>query len=165
MAQPRTAALRVDGPVVVGYGSRWRRDDGVGWFAATELARDARVRHCRVHARHQLGPDLIGDFASASLLVLIDAESGVRPPGVVAMRPVAPHSTGRPSAPWSHHLDPATLLLLTWRAHHRVPPTVVVSVSAATMEPGVGLSPQVHRALPRIAARVVDLVGTAPPQP
>lgn len=148
-------------PLVIGYGNVTRGDDGLGWHAAMRLADDPRLRHCDVLARHQLTPELARDFADASLVVLVDAEHGWRLPGVVATRPVSPPRRNVQATAWSHHVDPATLLVLAWRMYGRVPPTIVVTVSVASTRPGDTLSPTAQRALPRVVEHVVELVTRA----
>jgi len=144
------------GVLVIGYGNTLRSDDGVGRHAADLLADDPRLAGGRVLALHQLTPELALDMSRASLAILVDASADAAP-GEITVRRLGDVGPGPGAA--SHHVGPAALLGLARELYGVAPEAFVVSVGAATMDAGEGLSPAVARALPAVADTVVDLVA------
>jgi hydrogenase maturation protease len=143
------------GVLIVGYGNPLRSDDGIGWHAARLLATDPRLDGARVLAHHQLTPELAADVSRASLVVLVDA-AAEGDPGSVAVRRIGPRSAT--PAPWSHHLDPATLAGLADALYGVVPPIVLVSVAASSFAQGDRLSDPLQRALCEVVDTVAGVV-------
>jgi hydrogenase maturation protease len=152
-----TAAVRGEGVLVVGCGNPLRADDGIGWLAAARLADDPRCAGARVLTRQQLTPELAEDLSRARLAVVVDASAGSDAPGAIAVHAVRPASGPVPAL--SHHVDPATLVALAECLYGQAPPVYLVTVSAASFEPGGVLSPATRRALPSVVDAVADLVG------
>jgi len=144
------------GVLVIGYGNSLRGDDGIGWHVAARLADDVRMRDAVVLRRHQLTPELALDVSAASLVVLVDA-SEVGEAGSIAVRRLDPPSGAGPA--WTHHLEPASLLALARNLYGAAPTAFVVSVGAATLEVGDGLSPALERALPGVVDAVARIVA------
>ena len=144
--------------VVIGVGNTHRRDDGVGPVVAAEVAADCpagvRVVTCAVE------PTAILDaWDGADLAVVIDAAGGDDPVGGRVRRCTIEEVAG-PGALTSHDLDLVQtyeLARVLGRAPRRV---VVVSVDAADLGHGEGLSPVVAQAVPRAVAVVrAELAG------
>jgi hydrogenase maturation protease len=144
------------GVLVVGYGNPLRGDDGAGFNAAWLLSLDPRLQGADVLIRQQLTPELAEDVARADLVVLIDAAVGGGRPGTVSVRRVDAGQAG--GTTWTHSVDPSILAVLADELYGRVPPIMLVSVEAASMEPGRRLSSSVARALPEIVETVARLV-------
>lgn len=144
--------------VVIGVGNTHRRDDGVGPAVAAAVAADCpagvRVVTCVVE------PTAILDaWDGADLAVVIDAAGGDDAmPGRV--RRAAIEEVAGSSALTSHDLNLVQtyeLARVLDRAPRRV---VVVSVDAADLGHGDGLSPAVAQAIPRAVAVVrAELAG------
>ncbi len=141
--------------VVVGYGNALRCDDGLGWHAAEGLADDPRMDGVEVLQRHQLAPELALDISAASLVVLIDASSRLRP-GEISVERVEPAVNERPGG--SHHLTPATLVALSRELYGRAADVFIVSCGVHSLEIGEHLSSVVDAALPKLVDTVADLV-------
>jgi hydrogenase maturation protease len=140
--------------LIVGYGNSLRGDDGLGRRAAELLADDPRLAGARVLSQHQLTPELALDISTASVVVLIDASTEA--PGAISVRQVEP--TPDAGSASSHHVSPATLGALAAELYGAAAPMFVVSVGAASMDVGDGLSPDVERALPAVVEAVVAIV-------
>ena len=143
--------------VVVGYGNVLRCDDGVGRHTAERLAADPRMEGVEVMQRHQLTPELALDISAASLVVLIDASSRIRP-GEIGVDRVEPAVDDGPSG--SHHLSPATLVALSHALYGRAADVFAVSCGVGSLEIGDRLSPAVDAALPRLVDAVAGLVAS-----
>jgi hydrogenase maturation protease len=151
--------------VVIGVGNTHRRDDGVGPAVAAEVAADCpagvRVVTCAVE------PTAILDaWDGADLAVVIDAAAG---DDAVAgrVRRCTIDEVADSGALTSHDLNLVQtyeLARVLGRAPRRV---VLVSVDAADLRHGEGLSPHVAEAISRAVALVCaelagDLVQEAP---
>ena len=141
--------------VVVGYGNVLRCDDGLGWHAAERLADDPRMEGVEVLQRHQLTPELALDISAASVVVLIDASSRLRP-GEIGVERVEPAVDDGPTG--SHHLTPATLVALSHALYGRAADVFVVSCGVQSLEVGEHLSSVVDAALPTLIETVTGLV-------
>jgi len=144
------------GVLIIGYGNPLRGDDGIGWLAAGLLAEDPRLRGARVLARHQLTPELAADLADASLVILVDVNV-TADPGVVSVRGLDGSRRSSPAS--THHADPGDLAALARELYGAAPAVFVVSVGAASLDLGEGLSAPVEKALPAVVEAVVELVA------
>jgi hydrogenase maturation protease len=148
------------GVLVIGLGNPLRGDDGAGFQAAWLLALDPRLRGADVLVRRQLTPELAEDVAAASLVVLVDAAVGTGAPGGISLRWVEGDDGGGAR---THAVDPGALAMMAGALYGRVPPILLVSVGAESLEPGTRLSAPVARALPEVVATVARLVEEAGP--
>jgi len=144
------------GILIIGYGNTLRRDDGLGRRAAERVADDPRLRGARVLWQHQLTPELAVDFSDASLVVLIDV-SEADEAGAISVRRVDPTSAA--GSAWTHHLEPAALVAMARDLWNATPAVFVVSVGAASLEVGDGLSSVVEGALPAVVDAVAEIVA------
>jgi hydrogenase maturation protease len=157
------------GVLVVGYGNSLRSDDGVGHAVADRLAADPRLRGAEVRTQHQLTPELALDASRASLLVLIDAADDV-PPGDVAIRDLAPGSrggnagvragrSGEGGPPFTHNVDPVSVVTLAAELWGSAPRTVLVGIGPSSLELGDRLTPVASAAVPVAVETVVAAVA------
>ena len=147
------------GTLIVGYGNTLRRDDGLGWRAAALLAEDPRLGGARVVWQQQLTPELATDVGDASLVVLIDVTDGDEA-GVISVRRLdTAIAAGPAGSAWTHHLEPEALIALARELWNASPAAFVVSVGAASLEVGDGLSSAVEQALPAAVDAVVAIVA------
>ena len=142
--------------LVVGYGNQLRGDDGLGPGAAALLAEDPRLHGAQVLARHQLTPELAADFAEAKLVILIDVNV-VDEAGAVSVRRLDGTPTSGPGS--SHHASPADLAALAHELWGASPAVFVVSVGAASLEMGEGLSAPVQKSLPAVVEAVIAIIA------
>ncbi len=141
--------------LVIGYGNPLRADDGLGWHAASALARDPRLAAAVVLQRHQLTPELALDVAAASFVIFIDARVPTAgEPGRIQIDAVA--AAPAPGT-WTHHMTPEALLHLTRRLTGLVPPAVLVTAVAGVVEVSDQLSPAGRVALTGLVETVAGL--------
>ncbi|ETW22415.1 hydrogenase maturation protease [Mycobacterium gastri] len=140
--------------VVVGLGNRYRRDDGVGVAAAAAL--DELALPNVVVVTDIVEPmSLLEAWSGAGLAIVIDAAVATPPmPGRVsrcAISDLAAHQ-----ATSSHRVDLAATYALG-KALERVPDALtLLTVEVADTGHGVGLTPQVEAAMPRVIGMAVD---------
>lgn len=151
-----TAPGGAGGILIVGYGNTLRRDDGFGWRATQLLAEDTRLREAHVVWQQQLTPELALDFSKASLVVLLDITDGAEE-GAISTRRLDPMSAAESA--WTHHLEPAALIAMARDLWNASPAVFVVSVGAASLDVGDGLSAAVEGALPAVVEAVVAIVA------
>ena len=152
--------------LVVGYGNPLRGDNGVGQEVALMLRAELADTGASTVLAHQLLPELALDASRSRLVVFIDAAAG-EPAGSLSVRPL---SAGSAAGAFSHQLGAADVLALARCLYGGCPVALLVSVGAASLEPGVGLSAAARCALPHAARAVLAAIDAAPlmsrgPQP
>ena len=144
--------------VVVGIGSRFRRDDSVGLLVLDALR--PRLPSC-ITAVESNGDAvaLVSSWEGAELAVLVDAVVSGGKPGTIYGFDGAHRLPGKFfRAASSHMLGLAEALELA-RALDRLPPRVrVIGIEAGDVDVGEGLSDEAAAALPRAADLVMQLV-------
>jgi Ni,Fe-hydrogenase maturation factor len=175
--------------LVIACGNTLRGDDGAGPAVGELLVAELEGTGAEVVVVGQLLPELALDASRSGRVVFVDAAADV-PAGSVSVRPVHPEQ-GAPGAgdgdgggeppgsagrvpggarrspdPFSHGIGPEDVLRLARDLYAAGPEGVLVSVGAASFEPGDGLSATVRRAIPaavRAAVRAAEEgAGTAP---
>ena len=143
--------------VVIGIGSSYRRDDGVG--PAVAAAVDARaVPGVRVLSDAGDPCGILDAWADARLAVVVDA--AVATPSVPGrIHRCTINQLQGASAVSSHGVDIATVLALG-EALDRMPADVVLfAIEVTETGYGVGLSPRVAAAIPHAVAAVMSEVS------
>jgi hydrogenase maturation protease len=143
-----------DKVLVIGYGNALRRDDGAGPRVARLVAAH-RWPGVRALVVHQLTPDLAVVVAGAELAVFVDA---VCADSELSVRPIAATSTVNVLG---HTSDPARVIGLAEALFGRCPPAWLITVPAADMDYGKGLSPLAKRGARRAFENVRRLAGLA----
>ncbi|MFD8496369.1 hydrogenase maturation protease [Amycolatopsis sp. NPDC059657] len=143
--------------VVIGVGTEFRRDDGVGLVVAAELAKlpGVRVKTCDGEPS-----GLLDAWTGAELAIVVDAARGSSPGRI--RRSTVDHLPAGGGAASSHAMGVPEAFRLG-RALGRVPGRLVVfTVEAADLGVGPGLSEPVAAAVPAVVAAVLaDLAATA----
>jgi hydrogenase maturation protease len=127
--------------LVIGIGNPLRRDDGVGWHLAEEVAG---------LSVHQLTPELAAELAAVDRVLFVDAWQ-VSLSGAAGgrlqpcLRSVSPGGDGLAC---SHRLEPAELLALASALYGAQPAAAELLLPAWEFAHGIGLSPSLHRQLP-----------------
>jgi len=153
------AAPRV---VVVGMGSEYRRDDGAGIAVA-----DGVARTCPHVIR--LGPigeplDLLGLWDGADLAVVADAVRSGATPGTVQLIELSEAvgagrgPDGRPGTTSTHGIGLTGVLRLARAVGSAPRRVVVIGIEGSAFGNGVGLSPEVERAVSHAVDHVRELV-------
>ena len=139
--------------LVIGYGNTLRTDDGVGRRVAMAVSSWGRPDVESI-AVHQLAPELAEPLATAELAIFIDArlaEGGE----AVEVRPLEP-SGGRGGL--GHASDPRALLAAARALYGRSPRRLLVTVPAAELSVGEGLSPTAWRGAEEALGRIAALI-------
>jgi hydrogenase maturation protease len=147
--------------LIIGYGNSTRGDDGIGWVAAERLAEELSNPDVRILTRQQLALELAAELSQADRVILIDANRDGNV-GRVRVERIEPAVSA--AEPFSHQLDPATLVECTRSLYGRCPETWLVSVAGESFGFSDQLSASVAAALPEALARVRELIeGHIPP--
>jgi hydrogenase maturation protease len=147
--------------LIIGVGNPYRRDDAAGLVVARRLLEAARGS---VTVREQSGEGmaLIEAWEGARAVIVIDAVHSGAPAGTIYR--VDAHAENIPAGwfHWSTHaLNVAEAIELA-RALKRLPPRLIVlGIEGERFETGVGLSPQVERALDELVARALQEIERA----
>jgi hydrogenase maturation protease len=155
----------VTGPVVVGIGNPFRRDDGVGTAVADRLRR-ALPPGVRVVALDGEPARLVDAWAGAPVAIVVDAMRSGAAPGTLRRTELAttagrddrvdvpePVAPARSASSHAYSLRDAVDL---GRALGRVPARLVLyTVEGRDFADGPGLSDPVAAVVPEVAARVV----------
>ncbi len=142
------------GAVVIGLGNTYRHDDGVGVAAAATLD-DLALPNVRVVTGIAEPTGLLEAWSGAALAIVIDAAVTTPPvPGRIrrcTLDDLAAAGEGLSS----HHVDIGGAHALG-QALGRLPDALVVfAVDVADTGHGVGLTPQVARAVPEVVRMAV----------
>ncbi len=131
---------------VIGVGNLYRRDDGVGLYAAKKLRLESLPNLCIVEHDGE-GTSLLEAISGADDVILIDATCSGAPPGTVVQfsaheRSLPPDTFGRSS----HSFGVAEAVELARSLNQLPPHCTVYGVEGASFEWGMGLTPAVEKA-------------------
>lgn len=161
--------------VVVGMGSEWRRDDGVGLAVARRVAEFTEARalpNCRVVAPLGDPLDLLGHWDGANLAVVVDATRSELAPGTISRiefedpDQVASAESGSDRGPGlgrssTHGIGLVGVLRLARAVQQAPARTVVIGVEGEDFRQGSELSSAVVAAVDKAATCVLELVEEA----
>ncbi len=137
--------------LVLACGNPLRGDDGAGLVLARHAEEWAaeRGRAVKVQTQMQWTPELAEEIAAAHAVVFLDCAVDLAP-GEICVREVGAAGDLRPA---THHLDAAELLALARGLYGREPRrAVALTIGAAHLGMGEGLSVEVEAALPEARA-------------
>jgi hydrogenase maturation protease len=139
--------------LIVGFGNPLRRDDGVGWLAASELLAAFPSSEVEVIRVPQLTPELAERVSQTHAVIFIDAARD-RAPGELRCQPLqpAPENTR-----FSHQLSPAAVLGLARELYGANPQAFAITLGGECFDHGESLSDTVADVLPRLLAMVDSL--------
>jgi hydrogenase maturation protease len=151
--------------LVAGIGNIFLSDDGFGVEVANRLVRrpipeGVRVADFGIRGIH-LAYELLDGYDA---LVLIDAMPMGDPPGTLAViepDPLPPPAAGDDLAPVvdAHSMNPGVVLSMLAGLEASVERIVIVGCEPASLDEGIGLSPQVSDAVDRAVALCEDVVA------
>ncbi|MGB8011160.1 MAG: hydrogenase maturation protease [Terriglobales bacterium] len=146
--------------LIIGYGNPLRSDDGLGWYAAQELASCLQDPELEVMVRHQLTPELAEDASRFQLVIFIDAAADLRP-GELRCQKIARGGKreGSEASSFSHFLTPASLLAWTAELYGKFPDAYCISVGGESFAEGESISPTVKAAFQPLLAQVRSLLA------
>ena len=142
--------------LVAGIGNLFLGDDGFGPEVVRHLGPlgdGVRVVDYGIRGMH-LAYDLLD---GPDALVLVDALPGPGRPGELVTLEVGPDDVGEGEFD-AHGMDPVAVLSTVPKLGGTLPPTFLVGCRPATLEEGIGLSPEVSAAVPAAAEAVHALV-------
>lgn len=112
--------------LILGYGNPLRGDDGAGWAVVERLQAGDMPASVDVLVQHQLLPEMIPAVSEAGLAIFVDATAtGV--PGTVQVQMVEPGDSL--VKPFTHQLDPETVVSNALALYGRAPRAVIVTIS------------------------------------
>ena len=135
-------------PLIIGYGSPLRQDDGMGWRAAELLRQALPPETATVIEEHQLTPELVARLKEAALVIFLDAAADLNP-GTIRLQALRPAKV----EPWSHHIPPDQLLALAEQINGNAPRAYLITGGVQDM----GLSETLTATGETCAAGMADL--------
>jgi len=145
--------------LIVAYGNPLRSDDGLAWRAGELLHGKFSADEVEILCLQQLGPELAESASRCECMIFVDAASGAGNPGEVQVREFSLGSGEATEAPrFCHALPPSAILGLSERLYGARPRAYCVTITGESFEHGESLSSPVTAALPRLIARIEELV-------
>ncbi len=159
--------------LVLAYGNPLRRDDGVGWVIGDRLAEILAEDVADVRVLHQLTPELAEPISRAEWVVFVDAAETCQVsenlaglatttadlPGAISWSEIQP---GRFTAqPFTHQVDPASLLAAAQELFGHAPPAHLLTVTGTDFGYGEGLSPAVENAVVEAVGQIAQIVESS----
>jgi len=144
------------GMLIIGLGNEYRRDDAVGLVVARRL-KEAAPAHVRVLEESGEGTALIESWKGADAVILIDALHSGAKAGTV--RRLDAHRQPIPTGlfHYSTHAFGLAEAIELARALGQLPPCLIVyGIEGTNFEAGLGLSPEVEKAVPKAVERVLS---------
>jgi hydrogenase maturation protease len=150
MADNRPARI-----LLIGFGNTLRRDDALGCLIADKVS-TWQLPGVRAIAVTQLTPELAALVADATMVIFVDARAESTACEVRA-EPVEPQQDG--SLALGHGMSPQFLLGLSQAALERCPRSWLVSVPAANLSVGEGLTPQAEQGMREAIETIERLIA------
>lgn len=153
--------------LILAYGNPLRRDDGVGWVIGERLAELLPEDVADVRVLHQLTPELAAPISGAAQVIFVDAAeqacqvsenpTGLTPtagaaPGGIRWSEIQPGSFD--AQPFTHQVDPASLLAAAQELFGHAPPAHLLTVTGADFGYGQGLSAEVADAVEEVIGQI-----------
>ena len=143
--------------LVAGIGNMFLGDDGFGPEVVRRLAAEPQPAGVRVVDYGIRGMHLAYDLLDGyDLLVLVDALPGQGSPGEVVVLEVGPDDLGDGDFD-AHGMNPVAVLGGVSRLGGTLPRTYVIGCRSASVDEGIGLTPQVEAAIPTAVAKAREL--------
>jgi hydrogenase maturation protease len=139
--------------LVIAYGNPLRSDDGVAWQAAETLRRKLPSSQAEIICVHQLTPELAERLSCSQSVIFLDASCGGEP-GKITCEPLSLSA----DVHFAHQLTPTGLLALGKVLYGGTPRAFSASLSGKSFDHGDTLSSPAINSLPRLVARVCELV-------
>ncbi|MBU6402648.1 MAG: hydrogenase maturation protease [Verrucomicrobia bacterium] len=146
--------------LILGYGNRGRRDDGVGWFVVEQLEA-LGLPDTDFDTRQQLEIELAETLAPYDRVIFVDAATP-EAPAAVEHRPVVPRFQ---SHSLSHCLSPDELVGLCDSLFGRAPAAVLFSIRGRDFGFGDQLSAQTKHSALEVVRQIAELLLPHPNQP
>jgi hydrogenase maturation protease len=140
--------------LVIGYGNRSRRDDGVGWVVVERLRQLGLPADVAFLTVHQLEVEMAETLTGYEAVVFVDAAIP-ESPQAIQRAIVGPQLQSHPVA---HFLTPSDVLSLCQTLYGHMPHAVLFSIRGRDFNFGEELSPEVERAAGEVVNQIEQLV-------
>lgn len=149
--------------LIIGYGNRLRRDDGVGPTLARMIQENEQLDDIRVIEAHQLVPELAEDMAASDVTAVIFLDASVVMgkmdiSDIMAGLEVRRLDSVAATPSFSHQCDPSTLLSYVALLCARKPQAWLVSIPGVDFTYGQGFSEVALHSLAVAQDKVLDLL-------
>jgi hydrogenase maturation protease len=144
--------------LIIGYGNDSRRDDGIGWFVAGELAKRC-LPGVVIQTMHQLEVELAEELTRFDRVIFVDASVPESPDAIRCSDVVACFE----SHAVAHYLTPADVLSLCRTLYGHEPEALLFSIRGEDFNFGMDLTPAVEQAGRDVVNRIADLCGASAP--
>jgi len=141
--------------VVIGLGNLYMKDDGLGIRVAEALKEKDLGENVSIQEYPEMDFTLIGKLQGAARVIVVDAVRGGKEPGTVSMYAYTPRKDALSELPNLHSLKLGDVLDLAMNSEILTCPVVIVGVEPKDDSLGVGLSPEVESALPKVIEAVI----------
>ena len=144
--------------LVIGVGNAYRRDDAAGLVMARRLWEAARAEVTLWEASGE-GTALMDAWEGAEAVILIDAVRSGAPAGTIHRLDARIETLPAAWFRYSTHAFSVAEAIALARALNRLPPRLIVfAVEGEHFDAGVGLSPEVERAVDGLVRRGLEEV-------
>ncbi|MGF1498304.1 MAG: hydrogenase maturation protease [Elainellaceae cyanobacterium] len=141
--------------LIIGYGNTLRRDDGLGYYAAEQVAQ-WELEGVRSLPCHQLTPELAADIAQVEKVIFVDATApSDQAPTEVTVERLTAEEEG---IDMGHGLSPRSLLILTHMAYQTRPEAYHILIPAETFDFGETLSDRAHAGLAEALTAIQQII-------
>lgn len=144
--------------LIIGYGNDLRGDDGIGPQVA-QIVAGWRLPQVRSLPLHQLTPELASDIAGVSLVIFVDAGSGIK--HKTESIKLYPHNSKEYREIRSHWSDPNALLSLTHALYDSCPEAWNIIVPGVNFELGDRLSSVAQQGITQALTQIKYLIGNS----
>ena len=136
--------------VVIGLGNLYMRDDGLGIRVAEALMERDLGENVSVQEYPEMDFTVIEKLQGASRVIVVDAVKGGKEPGTISKYTLTSRKGDLRELPSLHSLKLSDILDLAMSSGILTCPVVILGVEPKDDSPGIGLSPDVESALPKV---------------
>jgi hydrogenase maturation protease len=139
--------------LIIGYGNRSRRDDGVGWFVVEQLAA-LKLPGVELETGQQLEIEAAETISHCDAVIFVDAAIP-EVPEPIQRTVVTPNFQGHAVA---HYLTPADVLSLCRTLYNLEPRAILFSIRGRDFNFGATLSPEVEQAGREVVKQITEII-------
>jgi len=141
--------------VVIGLGNLYMKDDGLGIRAAEKLKKKDLGEGVSIQACSEVDLTLIEKMQGVSKVIVVDAVRGGKEPGAVSKYTITPRKSDISELPSLHSLALSDVLDLAVSSGILACPVVIIGVEPKDDSLGIGMSPEVESALPKVIDAII----------
>jgi hydrogenase maturation protease len=139
--------------LIIGYGNRSRRDDGVGWFVIEQLAA-LNLPEVELETGQQLEIESAETISRFDTVIFVDSAIPEAPEPIQRIV-ITPNFQGHAVA---HYMTPADVLSLCKTLHGREPRAVLFSIRGRDFNFGTTISPEVEQAAREVVKQIAEII-------